>query len=634
MTRCWLLWGGCLAVLACGRQETPDSGQGRPLARVGDELIGEAQFEEFVAGLPAWTHSEEKGSARVRDYLQSLVDRALILQEARARGLGQDPQVRQGAEQAFERKLAQEVEKRQIHAQVAVAEEEVQRAFAERHWERYLKVAHIFVRTRERAEQVMAALRAGRPFAEVAEAFSEDRPSAARGGEMPYYYSRLNATAAVRDTLFRLEVGQISGPIPIPRGYEIFKILDERRVGYEKISDRVRKELLHERLGARRQTLLDSLGRRLGLEPVPQGLGMLMEILRRGKQESRFYLSETAAVQVLFRYEGGQFLLGEAVEFSPTIHQGRGLEDSLKVVEVLRGEVVAPRLLALQARQLGIDAEPEFAAWRKKKEEEMLILAMRRLATAQEASVSDQEARQYYEEHQENYRTPVSTEVVEIQVASEAEAREVLEQFEAERHRAGPLVALLDRAKQRLAQGKPAGEELAALQSLEDVEVAGWLRQKAAEPQGRRQLLDQLSGTASPQELAEEYIARQLAVTRTLREGGRAAEGHYHLYWYEAARFGPLVEEAMKAQVGALIGPVEVDSLYSVARVIGRQGSQLRPFEEVARQLELRLREEREDRAFARWLEALRQSRAGEVELFEEHLEALGRELEQQEAGR
>lgn len=637
MTKTWALFAG-LAVLSCGQGEAPVKSQGRPLARVGGEVIGEAQFKELVAELPAWTESREKGSARVRDYLQSLVDRALILQEARARGLERDPQFRQSVEQSFDQKLAQEVDRREVHSQVAVSAEEVQQAFAERHWARQLKVAHIFARTRSRAEAALAALRAGRAFEEVAEEFSEDPPSAARGGEMPYYYSRRNATPAVRDTLFRLQVGQVSGLVPIPRGYEIFKVLDERQVGYEKVEDQVRKELFQERLGARRQTFLESLARQFGLEPIPQGLGVLMGILRQGQQQGRFYLSPADAAQPLFRDHRGEVALGEAVAQSPTLHQGRGLDDSLKVVEVLQREVLAPRLLALRARELKIDAEPEFAAWLKKKEEEALILAARRLATAQEAAVSDQEVRHYYEEHREDYRTAVSTDVVEVQVATEAEARELLDQLEADRRQAAPLVTLLGRAKQQLAQGKAAGEELqAALQSLGDEpEAVGWLRQKVAQPRGRRQVLEELSRAASPQELAEEYLLRHLAVTRSLRPGGRPAEGRYRLYWYEEARFGPLVEQAMAAQVGALIGPVPADSLYSIAKVTGRQGSQIRPFEEVARLLKARLQQERENQVFARWLEGLRAAHRGEVEFFEENIEALGREFQdrsQEEGG-
>ena len=72
----YILLGG-ISIFSCGsRDEAADDNQA-VLARVGDETITVQQFEHFVAGLPEWTQSRAQGSARVRDYLQSLIDRAL-----------------------------------------------------------------------------------------------------------------------------------------------------------------------------------------------------------------------------------------------------------------------------------------------------------------------------------------------------------------------------------------------------------------------------------------------------------------------------------------------------------------------------------------------------------------------------
>lgn len=186
-------WLCCLLVLSCGQGGTPaGQGEGRPLARVGGEVIGEADFRAFVDRLSEWGALQEKGGAQVREYLQTLVDRALMLREARAQGLGQRPEVTEALEWALTLRLAQEVDRREIQSEVSVSDAEVRRHFQEQHWDRLLKVAHIFTRTRERGEEALAALRAGEAFAAVAERLSEDPPSAARGGEMPYYYGRPN----------------------------------------------------------------------------------------------------------------------------------------------------------------------------------------------------------------------------------------------------------------------------------------------------------------------------------------------------------------------------------------------------------------------------------------------------------
>ena len=71
------------------------------LAQVGSELVTEREFETFVAGLPEWTKSKEKGTDRIRDYLQSLIDRALILQKAQDEGLGQEIRVKENMQVAL-----------------------------------------------------------------------------------------------------------------------------------------------------------------------------------------------------------------------------------------------------------------------------------------------------------------------------------------------------------------------------------------------------------------------------------------------------------------------------------------------------------------------------------------------------
>jgi hypothetical protein len=101
-------------------------------------------------------------------------------------------------------------------------------------------------------------------------------------------------------------------------------------------------------------------------------------------------------------------------------------------------------------------------------------------------------------------------------------------------------------------------------------------------------------------------------------------EGYYRLYWYDQTRFGPLVKEAMEAEVGSLIGPVENDSFYSIAAVVDQRRSQVLSFPEVEKRIKASLWEEREHQAFARWLEELRAARAEEVELFDGNIQALG----------
>ena len=616
----FLRWLLCLFfVLACETREPDD----RPLAQVGSKLITERDYRRFVAGLPEWTKSAAEGSEQVRDYLQSLIDRALILRAAQEQKVEQSAAVQKNMAETLRLKVGQAMEQRYIRPAVAVGEEELRREFAAQGWERQLKIAHIFVRTQARAEVALVALRAGRAFASVAHEFSQNRTTAAHGGEKPYYYSRINAIPAVRDSLFSLPKGAISAILPVPKGYEIFKILDERTASYEQMRPQVLKAVMRERLQARRRAYIDSLAEQFQWQEVAEGMGRLRQYLAqrrtRGRQEGILPL-------------GGR-RCGRAVHVPRRRNQlGRSREPlavhSPRAVRTRQSEGG----ILLRARREGAAASPAAGArfgnrsgagdrrLARAQKEEILIRAMRRLATASQKPVTEQEMRAHYEAHPRNYQTSSMVEVVEIQVEEEAQARELLSQIRADQQRAAPLIALL-------AEIKKNGREVSALQNLNDeLAVYGWLKQRLSDPLGAAKVVEEIANAAEPADLAETYIARQLAAAHSVRHGSREAAGLYQLYWHETPSFGPLVKAAMEAEVGTLIGPLEHHGLYAIAKNVRRIATGRQPFAEVQKRIEHTLRRNRENELFGQWLQALRADAADEVVFFDDNIEALGQD--------
>ena len=634
------LWGTLIlaTLVACGQREPAAEKEGLPLAQVGAEVITDRNLKYLSGNVADWAKSKKEGSARVREYLQSLVDRSLILQEARAGGLDQTPAFANEVAAALRRRLIKEIEQRGVADQVSFTEEEMRRVFVEQNWERWIKIAHIVVPTQERAEEVMAALRSGRPFEEVAREFSTHSRTASGGGVKPNYYSRFHAYPMVRDILFSLEIGGISAPIAVPQGYEIFKVLDELKGTYEQTRKVLFNTLSKERLEARKKAFTDSLAEEFLLTPDAEGLGLLMGILRSGREDEAsgkmtFQIPDGASNRSIFSYEGGHIVLGEAILSSPGIRQGRNVSDSLRVAMLLQQDVVMPQLMWLEANRLELIRQ--FEEWVKRKEEEVLIVSMRQIATFNDEDISDQEVRDYYEKSKEQYRTSSEVTVVEIQLASEAEARTLLAEIRALFGRAQPLIDLLTRVGQKRQNGADLGAEIQRLREVGgDLEILEWLRLRMGEAEGVEAVLEELANAASPKELAEEYIMRQLAATRSLRPGSSETEGHHHLYWYETARFGALVTAAMEGEIGALIGPVQVGPSYSIAKILDRKESKARPFAERERKIRAHIRQEREDELFGNWLAELRASNKEEVRYFDENIEELGRKLSLESSGR
>jgi len=623
LSRC--IWGigmiAGLGLVSCEPQ-TPVSEEGElPLAQIGEEVIRLEDFKRFIAGLPEWTKSEQAGSEKVRDYLQTLVDRALILHAAAEKGVTQSAQVEDALALALEQRLVQEVEKREIKADIRVEEQEVRAAYEERGWGRRLKVAHIFVRSDEELEKVMAELQAGTDFGDVARAYSQDPPSVEHGGEKPYYYSRNNATPEVRDILFRLQVGQRSAPIPISKGYEIFLVLDEVEASFEEMGEKVHQELHQERLGVVRQEYFGALEERHDLRPEPQGLSVLLGALRRNEGKKAFHYSANEASVVLFSYAGGDITLDEAVERASSLRRGRGVDDSLRIVEAVKREVAWARLLALRGVELGIDQEPDMRAWLERKKDDIIIRQMRRLMLGQQAVVSEEEVQQYYAENKQRYLTARKVEVIAVQLSSQGEAEAVLGEIERDLTAAGELVARVEQLKEKLAAEQAIGTEMRALSQLSaGPKVYGWLQERLKRDEDRGAVLEEISGATSARDLVQTYIVQYLALTRSLRPD----DGRLQLHRFDSPNYGPLSDAAMEAEVGDLIGPFEHEGLYSVAKVVAHDEPQIRSLADVARGIAGKLRSRKEDEIFDKWLVQLRDHYKGEVEYFPENIAVLG----------
>jgi len=136
-----------------------------------------------------------------------------------------------------------------------------------------IRASHILARVsgsneaaaKEKIEKAMAELRAGKDFAEVAKAYSEDTGSAQNGGDLGFF-ARGAMVKEFEDAAFSAKVGELVGPIKSQYGYHIIKVTEikpasqldpavreERRESaiLRKTSEAVRQYLNDERKNAR-----------------------------------------------------------------------------------------------------------------------------------------------------------------------------------------------------------------------------------------------------------------------------------------------------------------------------------------------------------------------------------------------
>lgn len=113
-----------------------------------------------------------------------------------------------------------------------------------------VKASHILIlSTTENAEakaaEVLAELKAGKDFEELAKAHSQDPGSGAKGGDLGFF-GRGRMVKEFEETAFQLKAGELSGVVKSQFGYHIIKVTERKEPGkqpFEEVRDTLYKEV-------------------------------------------------------------------------------------------------------------------------------------------------------------------------------------------------------------------------------------------------------------------------------------------------------------------------------------------------------------------------------------------------------
>lgn len=112
-----------------------------------------------------------------------------------------------------------------------------------------VKASHILILATEenaeaKASELLAELKGGKDFAELAKARSQDLGSGAKGGDLGFF-GRGRMAKEFEEAAFQLKVGELSGLVKTQFGYHIIKVTDRKETGKQPF-DEVRSTLLQE----------------------------------------------------------------------------------------------------------------------------------------------------------------------------------------------------------------------------------------------------------------------------------------------------------------------------------------------------------------------------------------------------
>ena len=339
--------------------------------------------------------------------LRPLIDRKILFIEAEARGLAADSLVLAQLAAATNQRLVDRLYLEEVSLLITVSEAEIRAQYHALGLDRKREVRgrHIAVATEGEAVQILEQLRNGADFAELARQSSLDSASAAKSGDMGFWQEQDARRSGFVETLFALDIGEISEPYRDARGgYHLIQATEEQLVGFDRQAAGIQRSLERQKKDARWRAYLDTQAEQSGFEIDQSTFDFLIQQGRRAQD-----LIPSVAAQdgqrVLCRFDGGSLELAEYVEMLRTTPARRrpAPVDSADIVHFVRTEALITRILPQIARERGWLEEPQMSRALLQKREELLVDRLRRVEV-EEPFLGGPLLRSYYDDHQDEFR--------------------------------------------------------------------------------------------------------------------------------------------------------------------------------------------------------------------------------------
>jgi len=239
-----------LALPACGpgketEQAARVEGAGEVVATYGKHKLTLDDFEAEVEKLPPQVQPMLSSPERRKQFLETFIISQLLIDEARAKGLDKDEEIRKQVEETEKRLILQRAYG-DLQQAVSVTDAEVEAYYNANPNEfstAEIRASHILVEDEATAAELLKKARANPDsFAKLAKENSKDTATAPNGGDLGFF-GRGRMVPDFEKAAFALEKpGDISEVVKSPFGYHII-MLDERKEGEKKPLDQVKEQI-------------------------------------------------------------------------------------------------------------------------------------------------------------------------------------------------------------------------------------------------------------------------------------------------------------------------------------------------------------------------------------------------------
>lgn len=346
-----------LVLAACGDRTGLGSDT---LARAADFELTVEQTANLIAPVPDLPQDAEVVEALTDFWIDYSLLALVVNRDGALAELDLSPVTRQQLNQELVLLLRDEV----IDADEEISDEELAEYFERDRPGERVRARHILLSTqgevadeqvdslRALAEELRDRARGGEDFGALAEEYSDDPGSAARGGDLDFF-QRGQMVPPFEEAAFALEPGEVSDVVETQFGFHVIQVEDRESPTLDDVGEQLRQELQMERMNRAESVFVAGIEEPADIQLTEDALDRVRTMAEAGELD----LSNREERAELVTFEGGSYTAGEFRWFllnQPTQLRQQIAGASDEQLDSMLRNLARGELLVLEAERRGI----------------------------------------------------------------------------------------------------------------------------------------------------------------------------------------------------------------------------------------------------------------------------------------
>jgi peptidyl-prolyl cis-trans isomerase C len=254
--------------VAWGEQAIPDD---QVLAKIGSRTVTEGDLKQMANAVPEkfrYYYQTPEGRKQTLDYIVNIY---ALAAEAEKQGLDKTPDAEKLLTFTRNDLLARLLLDKMTKDSPPPTEADAQKYFEQNKTEfstpESIKLHHILVENEKEAKNVLARLKKGEKFAEIATQVSIC-PSKVKGGDLDWM-PKGSLVPEIEEVAFKMKKGQVEGPVKSKFGYHVLFLEDNKPsedASFDQVKEYIIEQLKYQKQQEQYEKIADSLRKKMNVQ--------------------------------------------------------------------------------------------------------------------------------------------------------------------------------------------------------------------------------------------------------------------------------------------------------------------------------------------------------------------------------